>query len=114
MGELTFFTDFTTLNQKDAGDWVEESYTLVEAALKESSHEVHVLANVLLLEQYFNTWRQGLQQEGKELAPVVSKTMELLWDYLFETKKPSEFENYANYLYACTLEYLVGEELTKE
>lgn len=114
MRELTFFSDFTSLSQKDAGKWVEKCSTLAESALKDSSHEVHVLANVLLLEQYFNTWRQGLQKEGKELAPVVSKTMDLLWDYLFGTKAPSEFENYANCLYACTLEYLVGEELTEE
>ena len=89
---------------------METCSTLAVAALKDSSHKVHVLANVLLLEQYFNTWRQGLQKEGKELAPVVSITMELLWDYLFGKKKPSEFDSYANCLYACTLEYLVGEE----
>lgn len=114
MSELTFFSDFTSLSQKDAGKWVEKCSTLAEAALKDSSHKVHVLANVLLLEQYFNTWRQGLQKEGKELAPVVSITMELLWDYLFGTKTPSEFDSYANCLYAGTLEDLVGEELTTE
>ena len=38
----------------------------------------------------------------------------MLWDYLKEDIKPSEFEDFANNTYACVLEYMVGEELTEE
>ena len=45
---------------------------------------------------------------------MMYEVIDMLWDYLYGKIKPSDFEVFANNVYACVLEYMVGEELTDE
>ena len=45
---------------------------------------------------------------------MMYEDIDMLWDYLYGKIKPSDFEGFANNVYACVLEYMVGEELTDE
>lgn len=114
MVKYTLFTDFISLNRKTASDWVANCGNLANEAFRNSSNKTRILGNILVLEQYFNTLKQGLNKIGKEPEPIVYKSINILWDYLYGKINPSDFEDFANNLYACALEYMVGEELTNE
>ena len=57
---------------------------------------------------------QSLQENGEEPLPITYQSIQMLWDYLDGKMKPSDFADFANSLYACVLEFMVGEELTEE
>lgn len=114
MAEYKIFADFTSLNRKDASDWVSNCSVLVNEAYRNSSNQTRILGNLLILEQYFNTLKQGLNENGEEPEKITYQAVDLLWDYLYGKVKPADFEDFANNLYACMLEYMVGEELTEE
>lgn len=114
MAEYKLFADFTALNRKNAGDFVANFSILANEAFKNSSTKTRILGNLLVLEQYFNTIKQGLEEIQDAPHPIVYKAVDILWDYLYGKTDISEFEDFANNLYACVLEYMVGEELTKE
>ncbi|HIT88709.1 MAG TPA: hypothetical protein IAB62_13785 [Candidatus Coprocola pullicola] len=114
MAEYKLFTDFTSLNRKNAGDWVANCSSLANETFRNSSNKTRLLGNLLVLEQYFNTLKQGLKENGEEAEPIVYKAIDMLWDYLYGKIKVSDFEDFANNLYACVLDYMVGEELTEE
>ena len=114
MAEYTLFTDFTSLNRKNAGNWVANCSKLADEAFRNSSNKTRLLGNLLVLEQYFNTIKQGLKENDEEPEAIVYKAISMLWDYLNNDIKHSEFEDFANNTYACVLEYMVGEELTDE
>lgn len=114
MKDYTFFTDYTTLSKAQSDDWVGDCSRLADEAFQESSNETCLLGNLLVLEQYFHTLCQGMAAEEQEPEAVVQEAIDLLWDYLYGKKEISDFEDFANHLYACVLEYMVGEELTEE
>lgn len=114
MSKCTFFSDFSALNRKDAGSWVADCSKLADEALKNSSNKTRLLGNLLVLEQYFHTLELGLRQNNEKPLAVAYRAVSMLWDYLYGEIKPSDFEDFANNLYACVLEYMVGEELTDE
>ena len=114
MAEYTIFTDFKSLSRKNAGDWVSNCSVLANEAFRNSSNKTRLLGNLLILEQYFNTLKQGLKENGEEAEEIVYKAIDMLWEYLYGKIKVSDFEDFANNIYACVLEYMVGEELTEE
>lgn len=114
MTAYKLFADFTSLNRKKAGDWVANCSTLADEAFRNSSNKTRLLDNLLVLEQYFNTLKQGIKENSAEVEPIVYKAMDMIWDYLYGKVKVFDFEDFANNLYACVLEYMVGEELTEE
>lgn len=114
MAEYKIFADFTSLNRKDASDWVSNCSVLADEAFRNSSNQTRILGNLLILEQYFNTLKLGLNSNGEEPEKIACQAVDLLWDYLYAEAKPADFQDFANDLYACMLEYMVGEELTEE
>lgn len=114
MSVHTPFCDFASLSRKDAGDWVSHCSGLADEAFKNSSNQTRILGNLLVLEQYMHTLEQGLQKNEEVPLPITYQSIQMLWDYLEGTIKPSEFADFANSLYACALEFMVGEELTEE
>lgn len=114
MAAHTLFCDFASLNRKDAGDWVSNCSKLADEAFKNSSNQTRLLGNLLVLEQYMHTLEQGLQENGEEPLPITYQSIQMLWDYLDGKMKPSDFADFANSLYACVLEFMVGEGLTEE
>ena len=114
MAAHRLFCDFASLNRKDAGDWVYNCSKLADEAFKNSSNQTRLLGNLLVLEQYMHTLEQGLQENGEEPLPITYQSIQMLWDYLDGKMKPSDFADFANSLYACVLEFMVGEELTEE
>lgn len=112
MTQYTLFTDFATLDKKTAGNWVANCSQLADVAFKDSCDEVRILGNLLVLEQYFHTFEQGMKETGQKPAEIMYEAIQILWDYLYEKIIPSDFEDFANNVYACVLEYMVGEELT--
>ena len=87
---------------------------LADEAFKNSSNQTRLLGNLLVLEQYMHKLEQGLQENGEEPLPITYQSIQMLWDYLDGKMKPSDFADFANSLYACVLEFMVGEELTEE
>lgn len=114
MEGYAIFTDYTQLNKQQANDWVQDCSQLAEEAFRNCSNSTRLLGNLLVLEQYYHTVRQGLAENEEEPIPILQESIELLWKYLQKTIQPKEFEDFANDLYACVLEYMVGEELTDE
>lgn len=114
MDAHTLFCDFASLNRKNAGDWVSNCSKLADEAFRNSNNQTRLLGNLLVLEQYMHTLEQGLQENGEEPLPITYQSIQMLWDYLDGKIKPSDFADFANALYACVLEFMVGEELTEE
>lgn len=114
MEEYAVFTDFTTLSKKQANDWVEHCSALAEEAFRNYSDSTRLLGNLLILEQYYHTICQGMAENEEEPEAIWQESLDLLWNYLYGTVQPEEFADFANNLYACVLEYMVGEELTDE
>lgn len=114
MKELTIFSDFATYNKKEAGEWVSNCSQLAKEAFQNQSDEVRLLGNLLVLEQYFHTYEQGLEENGQKPAAIMYQAIQMLWDFLAGEVGVADFESFANHLYACVLEYMVGEQLTEE
>lgn len=114
MTEYAIFTNFTTLSKKQANDWVQNCSQLAEEAFRNFSNASRLLGNLLILEQYFHTVCQGMAENEEEPEPILQESMDLLWNDLYGTVQPKEFADFAHNLYACVLEYMVGETLTEE
>ncbi len=114
MSKYEIFSDYIALNKKDASDFVANISKLVDEAFKNSDNKTRLLGNLLILEQYFNTLKDGLNENDEKPSSITYKSIDILWDYLYGKIKISDFEDFANNLYACVLEYMVGEELTDE
>ena len=80
--------------------------------LLNSDNKTRLLGNLVILEQYFNTLKDGLNKNDEKPSSITYKSIDMLWDYLYWKIKISDFEEFANNLYACVLEYMVGEDLT--
>ena len=114
MSKYEIFSDYTTLNKKDASDFMANISKLADEAFKNSDNKTRLLGNLVILEQYFNTLKDGLNKNDEKPSSITYKSIDMLWDYLYGKIKPSDFEDFANNLYACVLEYMVGEDLTDE
>lgn len=114
MSKYEMFSDYTLLNKKDAYDFVTNISKLADEAFKNSDNKARLLGNLLILEQYFNTLKDGLNENDEKPTPITYKSVDMLWNYLYGKVKAFDFDDFANNLYACVLEYMVGEELTDE
>ena len=50
-----------------------------------------------------HTLRQGLADLGRTVPVILQKAIDLLWDYLEGKKAVSDFQDFANNLYAAKL-----------
>ncbi len=72
-------------------------------AFADSSSHSRLLGNLLILEPYMHTLRQGLADLGRTVPVILQKAIDLLWDYLEGKKAVSDFQDFANNLYAAKL-----------
>lgn len=112
--KYTLDTDFSSLNGPKAANWMMDFQDMIEDAFADSSSHTRLLGNLLILEPYMHTLRQGLADQGRTVPVILQKAIDPLWDYLEEKKEVSDFQDFANNLYAATLDYNVGEEITEE
>ena len=106
-------TDFSSLNGPKAANWMMDFQDMIEDAFADSSSHTRLLGNLLILEPYMHTLRQGLADQGRTVPVILQKAIDPLWDYLEGKKAVSDFQDFANNLYAATLDYNVGEEITE-
>lgn len=110
--KYTLDTDFSSLNGPKAVNWIIGFQDMTEDAFADSSSHSRLLGNLLILEPYLHTIRQGLADRGGMVPAILQEALDILWDYLEGRKAPSDFQDFANNLYAAALDYNVGEEIT--
>ena len=110
--KYTLDTDFSSLNGPKAANWIMGFQDMTEDAFADSSSHSRLLGNLLILEPYLHTIRQGLADRGRTVPAILQEALDILWDYLEGRKAPSDFQDFANNLYAAALDYNVGEEIT--
>ncbi len=112
--KYTLDTDFSSLNGPKAANWMMDFQDIAHDAFADSSNHTRLLGNLLILEPYMHTLRQGLADQGRTVPAILQKAIDPLWDYLEGKKEVSDFQDFANNLYAAALDYNVGEEITEE
>ena len=112
--KYTLDTDFSSLNGPKAANWMMDFQDIAHDAFADSSNHTRLLGNLLILEPYMHTLRQGLTDQGRTVPAILQKAIDPLWDYLEGKKEVSDFQDFANNLYAAALDYNVGEEITEE
>ncbi len=110
--KYTLDMDFSALEGAKAVNWVNRFRDMLEDAFSGSSNHARLLANLLMLEQFTCTVRQGMASTGMGLPAAIGQSFALLWNTLEGKNTPVEYEDLANNLWACTLHYNVGEEIT--
>lgn len=110
--KYTLDTDFSSLNGPKASNWIMGFQDMACDAFADSNSHLRLLGNLLILEPYLHTLRQGLADKGRTVPTILQKAIDPLWDYLEGKKAVSDFEDFANNLYAATLDYNVGEKIT--
>ena len=110
--KYTLDTDFSSLSGPKAANWIMGFQDMAEDAFADSSSHSRLLGNLLILEPYLHTIRQGLADRGRTVPAILQEALDILWDYLEGRKAPSDFQDFANNLYAATLNYNVREEIT--
>ncbi|MCI8650682.1 MAG: hypothetical protein HFG20_11270 [Anaerotruncus sp.] len=114
MSKFTLDTDFATLSTAQTHQWMLDLQDIIETSFENSSNRTSLLANLLVLERYTNTLRQGLAANGEQPSAILQQSQDLLWDWLQERANPHDFEDYANNLYACVCYIATGEELNEQ
>lgn len=114
MENYTLDTDFSSLSGPEANRWLDDFTKMAEAAFTGRDHAHRLLGNLLVLERYIHTLRQGLRTIGGRLSRGTESALDALWDCLEGRASPVELAGFANNLYACLLDYDVGESLTEE
>lgn len=114
MNGMIFQEDFSTFSGEQVNQWLLEFGTMVEQAFAKEDQRRRLLGNLLILEPYVHTLRQGLEQKGETLCPLVQQGLDRLWGYLEHPEITEEFQQFANALFACVLDYNTGEGLTEE
>lgn len=112
--KYTLDTDFLSLNGPKAANWMMDFQDIAHDAFADSSSHTRLLGNLLILEPYMHTLRQGLADQRRTVLVILQKAIDSLWDYLEGKKEVSHFQDFANNLYAAALDYNVGEEITEE
>ena len=111
--KYTLDTDFSSLNGPKAANWMMGFQDIAHDAFADSGSHSRLLGNLLILESYMHTLRQGLAEQGRMVPVILQKAIDPLWDYLEGKKAVSDFQDFANNLYAAALDYNVGEEITE-
>ena len=110
--KYTLNTDFSSLNGPKAANWIMGFQDIVGDAFADGSSHSRLLGNLLVLEPYVHTLRQGLADRGRTVSAILQEALDILWDYLEGKKAVPDIQDFANNLYAATLNYNVGEEIT--
>lgn len=110
--KYTLDTDFSALNGPKAMDWVFQFRELAERSFHGKDLSSWLLGNLLVLESYVHTLREGLAIDGKQLTVMVPYSLDRLWDCLEGRTTPIDCQDFANNLWASTLCYNVGEEIS--
>ncbi len=79
-------------------NWVLQFRELAEDAFQGKALYSWLLGNLLVMESYVQTLRQGLAAKGKQPAVMVSDTLERLWDCLEGRTTPMDCQDFANNL----------------
>lgn len=110
--KYTLDTDFSALNGPKATNWVLQFRELAEKSFHSKDLSSWLLGNLLVIESYVHTLREGLAIDGKQLAVMVTYSLDRLWDCLEGRTTPIDCQDFANNLWASTLYYNVGEEIS--
>lgn len=51
--------------------------------LLNSDNKTRLLGNLVILEQYFNTLKDGLNENDEKPSFITYKSTDMLWDYLY-------------------------------
>ncbi|MDE7200491.1 MAG: hypothetical protein K2O91_00975 [Lachnospiraceae bacterium] len=108
MQEHTFQINISAIINSQTDEWNFELMDTIDHAFKGSDNHLRLLGNLLVMEQYINTLRQGLAASGKTLSTGLECAYSMLWDYLNDRISPTAFEEFANDYYDCLLAYNVG------
>lgn len=111
--KYTLDTDFSVLNGPKAKNWVLHFRESAEEAFRDRGMSSWLLGNLLMLESYVHTLRQGLAARGRQPAAMVPYALDRLWDCLEGRTAPADWQDFANNLWAATLCYNVGEEISE-
>ena len=111
--KYTLDTDFSVLNGPKAKNWVLHFRESAEEAFRDRGMSSWLLGNLLMLESYVHTLRQGLAARGRQPAAMVPYALDRLWDCLEGRAAPADWQDFANNLWAATLCYNVGEEISE-
>ena len=104
MGEYTLKTDFAALEEPQAQEYLTDFGKIVEKAFAHSDSRPRLLGNLLVLERYCNTVRQGHEAQ---LSVCLRYAQGLHRDYLGGRVTAADFQDFANDYYAWLLEHCV-------
>jgi hypothetical protein len=106
--KCTLDADFSSLNAPQAEEWIKNFYKTAEAAFAGMDDRPRLLGNLLVIERFVNTVRQGLADNSQNISDGLIYSLDLLWDYLYGKISPLDFQDFANDFYACLLAHNVG------
>lgn len=112
MQERTSQTNFSFILNSQTNEWRGELMRAADHAFQYSDDRSRLLGNLLVMEQYINTLRQGLSASGKTLSAGLECADSILWDYLNCRTTSAAFEDFANDYYDCLLAYNIGDVTT--
>ena len=113
MEEYTLKTNFAALEDAQANEYLMDFGQIIEKAFEHSDSRPRLLGNLLVMERYCNTVRQGLAGQGHEakLSVCLRYAQGLLWDYLGGRVTAADFQDFANDYFAWLLEHCVGPSI---
>lgn len=85
---------------------------MADSAFADQGNRSRLLGSLLIIEQYVHTLQRGLSAGGKRLSPVLINALDYLWNYLEGRIAATDFQNFANNIYAGALACNVSKELT--
>lgn len=112
MENYTLDTDFSSLDETQSGKWMLEFMKLADDAFPKEDTRARALGNLLVMERFLNTLRQGLAKDGFTICAGLERARLLLWDYVKGKTTPDNFQDFANDYYACSYAYNVGDIAT--
>lgn len=92
MSEHTFQINISTIINSQPDEWNFELMKTIDYAFKSSDNHSRLLGNLLIMEQYVNTLRQGLVASDKTLSAGLECACNILWNYLNDCISPTAFE----------------------
>lgn len=82
MQEHIFQIDIAFIINSQSDEWIQKWTMEMENAFKNNDNRLRLLANLLVMEQYTTTLRQGLAASGKTLSAGLECARNILWDFL--------------------------------
>lgn len=107
--EYTIDMDFSLLKGSQTGEWISEFMSMADKAFQDKDDCLRLLGNLLIMDRYVNTLREGLAFSDKKISAGLEYACSLLWDYLEGNIIPTDFQDFANDYYDCLLAYSVGD-----